>query len=45
MGLTSWKGSIVRKGDVTTAKNYLSAEELDELLSELVHGVHGCLSA
>jgi len=31
MGLTSWKGSIVRKGDVTTAKNYLSAEELDEL--------------
>lgn len=31
MGLTSWKGSIVRRGDVTTAKNYLKAEELDEL--------------
>lgn len=31
MGLTSWKGSIVRKGDVGTAKNYLKAEEVDEL--------------
>ena len=31
MGLTSWQGSIVRKGDVIIAKNYLSAEEIDTL--------------
>ncbi len=31
MGLTSWKGSVVRKGDVSTAKNYLHAEEVEEL--------------
>jgi hypothetical protein len=31
MGLTSFKGSKVRKGDVTTAKNYLGQLELDEL--------------
>lgn len=31
MGLTNWKGGVVRKGDVGTAKNYLSAEEIDEL--------------
>ena len=31
MGLTSWKGSRVRKGDVTTAKNYLTDAELTEL--------------
>lgn len=31
MGLTTWKGSIVRKGDVGTAKNYLKAEEVEEL--------------
>ncbi|NQT33802.1 virulence RhuM family protein [bacterium] len=31
MGLTSWKGAKVRKGDVTIAKNYLSADELSEL--------------
>ena len=31
MGLTSWKGSVVRKGDVGTAKNYLNAEEVEEL--------------
>jgi hypothetical protein len=31
MGLTSWKGGIVRKGDVGTSKNYLGAEEVDEL--------------
>lgn len=31
MGLTSWKGSIIRKGDVGTAKNYLKAEEVEEL--------------
>jgi hypothetical protein len=31
MGLTSWKGGIVRKGDIGTSKNYLSAEEVDEL--------------
>ena len=31
MGLTSWKGNLVRKGDVGTAKNYLKAEEVEEL--------------
>lgn len=31
MGLTSWKGSRVRKGDITVAKNYLSQEEISEL--------------
>lgn len=31
MGLMSWKGSVVRKADVGTAKNYLQAEEVDEL--------------
>ncbi|MEZ6141705.1 MAG: virulence RhuM family protein [Zavarzinella sp.] len=31
MGLTTWKGSVVRKGDVATAKNYLLVEEIDEL--------------
>ena len=31
MGLTSWKGSIVRKGDVVIAKNYLHSEEIDSL--------------
>ncbi|MFT4099817.1 MAG: virulence RhuM family protein [Burkholderiaceae bacterium] len=31
MALTSWKGGRVRKGDVTVAKNYLNAEELDQL--------------
>ncbi len=31
MGLTTWKGGVVRKGDVGTAKNYLTAEEIDEL--------------
>lgn len=31
MGLTSWAGSIVRKGDVTVAKNYLTQDELTEL--------------
>ena len=31
MGLTNWKGSIVRKGDVGTAKNYLNAQEVEEL--------------
>jgi hypothetical protein len=31
MGLTSWKGGTVRKGDVTIAKNYLSREEIDGL--------------
>ena len=31
MGLTVWKGEIVRKGDITTAKNYLSENEIDEL--------------
>lgn len=31
MGLTSWNGSIVRKRDVGTAKNYLKKDELDSL--------------
>jgi len=31
MGLTSWKGTIVRKQDITIAKNYLSANEIDTL--------------
>jgi hypothetical protein len=31
MGLTSWKGGMVRKGDVTVAKNYLHEEEIAEL--------------
>jgi hypothetical protein len=31
MGLTSWKGVKVRKGDVTVAKNYLNKDELDGL--------------
>lgn len=31
MGLTSWKGSIVRKADIAVAKNYLTGDELDTL--------------
>lgn len=31
MGLTTWKGNIVRKGDVIIAKNYLQKEEIDDL--------------
>ena len=31
MGLTAWKGEVVRKADVTVAKNYLSQEEIGEL--------------
>lgn len=31
MGLTVWKSSIVGKGDVIIAKNYLKLDELDEL--------------
>ena len=31
MGLTSFKGTIVRKGDIGTAKNYLQQDEIDEL--------------
>lgn len=31
MGLTSWKGGAVRKGDVLVAKNYLREEEIGEL--------------
>lgn len=31
MGLTSWKEGDVRKTDVTVAKNYLKAEEIDAL--------------
>lgn len=35
MGLTTWKGNIVRKGDIIIAKNYLNKEEID-LLNRLV---------
>jgi hypothetical protein len=31
MGLTSWKGAKVRKGDVIVAKNYLSEPEIKKL--------------
>ena len=31
MGLTSWRGSIVRKQDVAIAKNYLNADEINDL--------------
>ena len=31
MGLTAWKGGVVRKGDVTVAKNYLREQEISEL--------------
>lgn len=31
MALTSWKGSIVRKQDIYTAKNYLTEDEIDSL--------------
>jgi hypothetical protein len=30
MGLTSWKGAKVRKGDVTIAKNYLKVGEIEQ---------------
>lgn len=35
MNLTAWKGSIVRKGDIIIAKNYLKADEID-MLNRLV---------
>lgn len=35
MNLTSWKGNIVRKGDIIIAKNYLNKNELD-MLNRLV---------
>ena len=31
MGLTAWHGGVVRKGDVTVAKNYLREDEIEEL--------------
>jgi hypothetical protein len=31
MGLTNWKGSVVRKGDIAISKNYLAEEELKRL--------------
>ncbi len=31
MNLTAWKGSVVHKADITTAKNYLNADEIDSL--------------
>lgn len=31
MGLTTWKGDLVRKADVTIAKNYLNQDEIGEL--------------
>lgn len=31
MALTSWKGAVVRKQDIYTAKNYLTSDEIDSL--------------
>ena len=31
MGLTAWQSGVVRKGDVTVAKNYLREEEIEAL--------------
>lgn len=31
MGLTSWKGKVVRKADVATSKNYLAEHEVSDL--------------
>ncbi|UQA62795.1 virulence RhuM family protein [Polyangium aurulentum] len=31
MGLTSWKGSVIHKDDITVAKNYLREDEITEL--------------
>ena len=31
MGLTSWHGAVVRRSDVTVAKNYLTGEEITQL--------------
>lgn len=31
MGLMSWKGNVVRKGDIVIAKNYLDADEIEKL--------------
>ena len=31
MGLMTWKGNVVRKGDVIIAKNYLVKDEIDKL--------------
>ena len=31
MGLTTWKGSMVGRGDVTVAKNYMDEKEITEL--------------
>jgi hypothetical protein len=31
MGLTSWKGTIVRKQDIVISKNYLTEDEIDTL--------------
>ena len=53
MALMSWKGSRVRKQDVTVAKNYLSSDEIDTLnrlvvifldQAELRVKEHKCLS-
>jgi len=31
MGLTTWQGTIVRKGDIVVAKNYLKQDEIESL--------------
>lgn len=31
MNLTNWKGTVVRKQDIYTAKNYLTSDEIDSL--------------
>jgi len=35
MGLTSWRGSIVRKQDITIAKNYLKEDEIAEVAQKI----------
>ncbi len=31
MGLTTWKGNVVRQGDIVVAKNYLKEDEIEDL--------------
>ena len=37
MGLTAWRGSIVRKHDVGIAKNYLKADEIKDLNEDVTY--------
>ncbi|MDK8451512.1 RhuM family protein [Corynebacterium mastitidis] len=36
LGLTTWSGNQVRKKDIATAKNYLTHEELNRLVSQFL---------